>query len=347
MKKLGNLATAVWSLGLTSALFIAPASAQDKTTLTVYTTLQKEVLTPYETAFEAAHPEIDIAWVRDAGGVIHARLLAERDNTRADVLFGVPVTNIVALSRDGLIEPYAPKDYMKLQSKFRDPNNPPLWTGLEMYLNIICFNTVEAEKKGIPAPKSWTDLANPIYKGQIAMPNPTMSNTGYGYVHSWIQKMGDEKAWDFLSALHENVAVYTNSSSTPCKYAATGEYVVGLSTDLTGPFLKTKGAPLELLVPDNETAWDIEAGAMVKGSKHAEAAKTLLDWGASKEAHAIFNKYYGAVGMDDLNNGPENSIPNGVTKAANYSVEWSIDNRQRILAEWAKRYDSKSEPKAN
>lgn len=336
---------AAWSLSLAAAFLSSSAIAQAKTALTVYTTLQKEVLTPYENAFEAAHPDIDVNWIRDAGGVIHARLLAERDNPRADVIFGVPVTDIVGLARDGLIEPYAPKDYMKLQPKFRDKQNPPLWTGLEMYLNVICFNTVEAAKRGIPEPKSWTDLANPIYKGQIAMPNPTMSNTGYGYVHSWIQKMGEEKAWDFLSKLHENVSVYTNSSSTPCKYAATGEYVIGLSTDLTGPFLKTKGAPLDLLVPDNETAWDIESTAMVKGSKKPDAAKVLIDWGASKEAHALFNKYYGAVGMDDLNNGPKNSIPNGASKAADYSVEWSIDNRQRILEEWAKRFDSKSEPK--
>lgn len=347
MKRTGYLKSTAWALGLAAAFVTSSAVAQDKTVLTVYTTLQKEVLTPYETAFEAAHPEIDVTWIRDAGGVIHARLLAERDNPRADVLFGVPVTNIVSLARDGLIEPYAPKDYMKLQPKFRDTNDPPLWTGLEMYLNVLCFNTVEAEAKGIPQPKHWTDLADPVYKGQIAMPNPTMSNTGFGYVHSWIQKMGEEKAWDFLSKLHENVAVYTNSSSTPGKYAASGEYVVGLSTDLTCPFLKTKGAPIEILVPDDETAWDIESTAMVKGSKHPELAKVMIDWGASREAHELFNKYYGAVGMDDLNNGPPNSVPNGAAKAADYSVEWSIDNRQRILEEWAKRFDSKSEPKAN
>jgi iron(III) transport system substrate-binding protein len=332
-------------MGLSVALMSSSAISQQKTQLTVYTTLQKEVLTPYEKAFEAAHPEIDITWIRDAGGVIHARLLAERDNPRADVLFGVPVTNIVSLSRDGLIEPYAPKDYKKLQAKFRDTNDPPIWTGLEMYLNIICFNTVEAKKRNIPEPKSWTDLANPVYKGQIAMPNPTMSNTGYGFVHSWIQEMGEDKAWAFLDKLHDNVAVYTNSSSTPCKQASTGEYVVGMSTDLTGPFLKTKGAPIDLLVPDNRTAWDIEATAMIKGSKKRDAAKTLIDWGASKEAHALFNKFYGAVGMDELTSGPENFIPNGAAKAADYSVEWSIDNRQRVLETWAKKYDSKSEPK--
>ena len=143
-----------------------------KTQLTVYTSLQKEVLAAYEEAFRKAHPDIQIGWVRDAGGVIHARLLAERQNPRADVIFGLPVTDILSLEREGMIERYAPKGYENLKPKFKDGNNPPIWTGIDMYLNVICFNTVEAKKRNLPRPERWSDLAKPVYKGQIAMPNP-------------------------------------------------------------------------------------------------------------------------------------------------------------------------------
>jgi len=343
-KQLRRLLPATAAAALMSA---APVHAAEKIQLTVYSTLQKEALTPYAAAFEKAHPEYHINWVRDAGGVIHARLLAERDNPRADVIFGLPVTDILSLAHDGLIEPYAPKGYQQLDPMFIDKNTPPLWTGLDMYLNVICFNTVEAQKRGIPKPTSWSDLLNPVYKGQIAMPNPTMSNTGYGYVHGWMQKMGEDKAWQFLDKLHENISVYTSSSATPCKMAAAGEYVVGLSTDLTGPFLKTKGAPIDLLVPNNETAWDIETAAMIKGSKKPDAAKVLIDWGVTRQAREVFGKLYGVVGMDNLGEGPPNSIPDGVKKAQHYDVQWSIDNRTRILTEWAKRYNSKSEAKGS
>jgi iron(III) transport system substrate-binding protein len=338
--------TRIALLGVALACLAWPALAQTpKVTITAYTSLQKEVLAPYEAAFRKAHPEIGIAWVRDAGGVIHARLLAERANPRVDVIFGLPVTDIVGLAREGLIEPYAPKGYEKLKPRFHDSKNPPVWTGLEMYLNVICFNTVEAKKRNLPKPEHWTDLAKPIYRGQIAMPSPAMSNTGYGYVHSWMQSMGEDAAWKFMDALHENVAIYTNSSSTPCKYASTGEFAIGLSTDLTGPQLKTKGAPIDLVVPKDKTAWDIESMALPKGSKHPEAAKVLLDWGVTKEASETFNKYYGIVGYPGLNNGPQNSIPDGDSYAMDYSVEWSIDNRDRLIGEWSKRYDAKSEAK--
>src|ERR1700676_14968 len=124
-------------------------------TITAYTSLQKEVLAPYEAAFRAVHPEIQIAWVRDAGGVIHSRLLAERGNPRADIIFGLPVTDIVGLYKEGLIEPYGPKGYEQLKPRFRDARQPPAWVGLEMYLNTICFNTVEAESRKMPRPTPW------------------------------------------------------------------------------------------------------------------------------------------------------------------------------------------------
>ena len=335
-------------LALALVLLAGPAMAQSPpVTLVAYTSLQKEVLAPYEAAFRKVHPEIQITWVRDAGGVIHARLLAERANPRADIIFSLPVTDIVGLYKEGLIEPYAPKDFEKLKPRFRDSRAVPVWTGLEMYLNVICFNTVEAQKRNLPRPTRWADLANPVYRGQITMPSPAMSNTGYGYIHGWMQAMGESTAWDFLDKLDQNVAVYTSSSATPCKYASTGEYAIGLSTDLTGPMMKTRGAPIDLIVPTDKTAWDIEAIALPKGSRHPEAAKLMLDWAVTREASQTFNKYYGIVGFPGLNNGPPNSIPDGDALAADYSVEWSIDNRDRLIAEWFKRYNAKSEPKAN
>lgn len=329
-----------------ASLADAQSAAPGKVQLTVYTSLQKEVLAAYEEAFRKAHPDIQIGWVRDAGGVIHARLLAERQNPRADVIFGLPVTDILSLEKEGMIERYGPKGYENLKPKFKDKNNPPIWTGIDMYLNVICFNTVEAKKRNLPRPVHWTDLSNPVYKGQIAMPNPAASNTGYGYVHSWLQTMGEQPGWKFMDALHDNVAVYTNSSSTPCKLASTGEYAIGLSTDLTAPMMKTKGAPIDIVVPVDKTAWDIESKAMVKNSKNPEAAKKLLDWGTSRAANEEYIKFIGSVGLPNLTNvPPPNSIVGGDAMAADLDLQWSIDNRSRIIGEWSKRYSSKSESK--
>ena len=348
-KGCGRIASTVAAVAIAVTCSVqagAQTAPGEKVQLTVYTSLQKEVLAAYEEAFRKVHPEIQIGWVRDAGGVIHARLLAERQNPRADVIFGLPVTDILSLEKEGMIERYAPKGYENLKPKFKDKNNPPIWTGIDMYLNVICFNTVEAKKRNLPRPEHWSDLAKPIYKGQIAMPNPAASNTGYGYVHSWLQTMGEQPGWKFMDALHENVGVYTNSSATPCKLASTGEYAIGLSTDLTAPMMKTKGAPIDIIIPVDKTTWDVESKAMLKGSKNPEAAKKLLDWGTSLAANEEFIKFIGSVGLPNLKSSPPpNSLVNGDAMAADLDLQWSIDNRTRIISEWSKRYSSKSEPK--
>ena len=67
-----------------AALVASPALAQ-KTKLTVYAGLEADQVGAYKTAFEAAYPDIEIAWVRDSTGVVTARFLAEKDNPRAEI----------------------------------------------------------------------------------------------------------------------------------------------------------------------------------------------------------------------------------------------------------------------
>ena len=71
------------------ALAATPAFAQ-KTKLTVYTALENDQLDPFKKAFEADNPTIEIAWVRDSTGVVAAKLIAEKDNPRADVIWASP-----------------------------------------------------------------------------------------------------------------------------------------------------------------------------------------------------------------------------------------------------------------
>ncbi len=54
-------------------------------------------------------------WVRDSTGVMTARFLAEKDNPRADVVFGLAVTSIVLFEKQGLLETYEPKRRVALK----------------------------------------------------------------------------------------------------------------------------------------------------------------------------------------------------------------------------------------
>lgn len=334
-------AAAAAALGILAA---SPAAAQ-KTRLTVYSALETDQIGPYKQAFEADNPDIEIQWVRDSTGVMTARFLAEKDNPRADVVWGLAATSLMMFEKAGLLETYTPKGADALKPAFRDMAAPYTWTGMDAWLAVVCYNTAEGGKTNKPKPVSWADLAKPDYKGQIVMPHPASSGTGYLAIAAWLQVMGEEKGWQFMDKLHDNIAVYTHSGSAPCVQAARGERLIGIGFDMRGASEKTKGAPIDLIIPSEGVGWDMEATGIVKGTKNLEAAKKLADWAASKKGSELYGKYYALVANPDVKAAPPNYPADGEAKMVKNDFGWMADNRDRILAEWSKRYESKSAPK--
>ena len=327
------------------AIAAGQADAQQKTRVTVYTALESDQLQPYKQAFESENPDIDIQWVRESTGVITSRFLAEKDNPRADVVWGLAVTSIIAFEKAGLVHAYTPKGADQLKPAFRSPANPMGWTGMDAWLAVVCVNTVEQKKANAPMPASWMDLTDAKFKGQVVMPNPASSGTGFLAIAGWIKAMGEAGAWAFMDKLHDNVAVYTHSGSAPCVQAARGERMVGIGFDMRGASEKTKGAPIELVIPKEGSGWDMEATAIVKGTKNLAAAQRVADFAVSRKANELYGKYYAIVAAPGLNVAPPNYPANAEPSMLSLDLAWMSENRDRILAEWTKRYDGKSAPR--
>ena len=333
-------------VALAAAALLA-GSALAKTTLTVYTALEAEELEPLRQGFVAEHPDIDIDWVRDSTGIITAKILAEIEagDPKADVFLGTSATSLLVVDSKGMLLPYAPKGLDKLDARFRDPRNPPHWVGVDAYAAVICYNTVEAKKFKLPKPASWQDLTAAVYKDHLVMPNPNSSGTGFLTVSSWLQMMGEDAAWKFMDAVHANMARYTHSGSKPCRLAAAGEVPIGISFAFRGARLKQKGAPLDLIVPEEGVGWEVEASGILKNSKKIEAAKALMDWHISPAAMKIFNEYLPILAIPGIAEPVKHFPPTTMEKMIDNDFSWAANNRKRILNTWQKRYDTKSEPK--
>lgn len=322
---------------------VGPAAAQ--TTLVVYTTLEQEYLDGFRRAFEADNPGIRIDFLRDATGVITARLQAEKATPRADAAWGLALTSMMVLDAEGILEPYKPAHFDSLRPEFRDPAPNPAWFGMEAWSAAVCFNTVEAAKLGLPVPTTWEDLTKPVYKGRVQMPNPASSGTGFFHVSGWIQMMGEARAWEFMDRLHQNVAVYVHSGSKPCRDAATGEFPVGISFELLGAQLKTRGAPIETLIMAEGGGWDMDAFAIIKGTRNLAVAKRLADWASSRKANELYSRFATQVAWPGIENRMPNYPPGVAESLIKNDFAWASSNRARILAEWTRRYDGKSAPR--
>ena len=345
--KSGRMKTVVASVTTAAmALALGAQVALAKTDLLVYTAVEADELKSFKKAFEKDYPDINIKWVRDSTGIVTAKLLAEKDNPKADIVWGLAATSLLFLSEVGYFQGYAPKGLDKLDKKYYDQkNSPPIWVGQRAWIASVCFNTVEAKKHKLTQPTSWEDLTKAEYKGYVIMPNPNSSGTGFLDVSSWLQMWGEKKGWGYMDALHTNIARYTHSGSAPCKLAARGEIPVGISFAYRGAKSKNAGAPINVIAPKEGVGWDLEAFAIVKGTKNLKAAQALADWSVTKKANEIYNKEYAVVAMPGVAKPVKNFPPGILKKMIKNDFAWAAANRKKILSEWQKRYDAKSDPK--
>jgi iron(III) transport system substrate-binding protein len=135
-----------------AGLLASGAAFAQKTELLVYTALETDQLKAYQEGFNKTNPDIAIKWVRDSTGVVTAKLLAEKANPQADVVMGVAASSLVLLDLEGMLQPYAPANLGAISAQYKDAKNPPAWFGMDVWGAAICFNTVEAQKQGLPKP---------------------------------------------------------------------------------------------------------------------------------------------------------------------------------------------------
>ena len=341
ISKAGRFSAALLAVfGLTSGV----VQAQEK--LNVYSALAKEHFAELIDAFQQQEPNLKINKLLTSNGPLIARVLAEKDNPQADVLLGVSVPGLIVLGEKQMLLPYAPAGLDQIKDRFYDRRGTaPTWVGTDAWASALCFNKREGERRGVAQPTSWADLTNPKYKGLIVMPNPNSSATGLLAIAGWMQIMGKDKAWEYMDALHKNIAQYVHSGSKPCRMAASGEATIGIAYPAPGVQAINSGAPLAIVVPSEGVGSEVEGVAILAKAQNVSAAKRLADFAASRRANEIHNKYYALVARKGVMT-PVKNYPEGEEKAlVEMDFYWVAANRDQILTEWQKRYGSKDEPK--
>ena len=327
-----------------AAILLAACAAKPaaNTKLVIYTAKENEEIERYLPAAETALPDLQLEVLRLSTGDLTARLLAEKDNPQADVIWGVAATSMMIFQNEGMLDPYAAKGYETILPQFREQSDPPYWVGDDAYVTAFCVNTALTDELGLPVPQSWQDLLDPVYEGHIVMPNPASSGTGYMFVSSVLQGLGEEEGWAYLADLDKNMAIYTKSGSKPCKMAGAGEYPIGISFEFVAASQIASGAPMVMVLPSDGSGYEMEVNALVKGTDNPEGAKRFLDWAIGDEAMGMYAEYFGVLAK------PGFDVPEGIPadiadRLYPMDFKWSSDNRDAILARWTDNFAAKTE----
>jgi iron(III) transport system substrate-binding protein len=309
-------------------------------TVTLYTSLDEDEIPTYVAAAKVAMPDIDIQVLRLSTGDIGARILAEAQNPQNDLIWSWALTSMLDKRVTDLLEPYAPKGVEAMLPQYRDKDGK--WTATTGYMEAFCVNTERLKAKGMPMPTSWEDLANPAYKGEVLMPNPVSSGTGFVAISAILQRLGDEKGWELLGEVDKNMAEYTKSGSAPCKRAARGEYAIGASLVLGATQVIEEGYPVEMVIPAGGAGYEISASGLMAGSKNKEEAKRVLDWLVSPEAVALYAQFKEIVPLPGYKPRAEllaAGFPEDINEIL-FAVDFgkSTSEKPNILNEWTTRF---------
>jgi iron(III) transport system substrate-binding protein len=277
------LATIVAAVALS-----APLSAAAQGELVVYCTPQEEWCRPMVAAFEKA-TGIKVLMTRKSSGEFYAQVKAEAANPRGDIWWGGTGDPHLQAAEEGLTEPYKSPRMSELQDWAVKQWEQSKNRTVGVYAGALGFsyNIEQAKKKGIPELKCWKDLLDPKLKDEIQVANPNSSGTSYTMLATLVQLMGEDKAFDYLKALHKNVNQYTKSGAAPARAAATGESIVGITFLHDAVTQAVNGAPVKIVAPCEGTGYEIGSMSIIKGAKNLENAKKWYDWALTPEAQSI------------------------------------------------------------
>ena len=321
---------------------VDPSSITD--TINVYTALEDDIIEAYLTSFREQYPNITINITRDSTGTIISKLIAEKDDPVADVVWGTAVTSLLTLDEYDLIQPYDPEGVDRILSQFKDVETPARWVGIDVPETAFLVNKAECERLGVDVPESYADLIKPEYEGHIAMSDPTSSGTGLFIINGMLQMMATEKGdytagWEYLDAFDKNVIEYTPSGSKPAKMVAAGEALIGLSMGYRCVTLAQENPECVVVFPSEGSAWDVEANCLIKKSEVKDAAKVFLDWAISDEAMESYQEEYPIIAT-----GGDGSVPEGYNQDPVKNLSDVIDlyemadYREEFFTEFTEKY---------
>ena len=204
------------------------------------------------------------------------RLLAENARPQADVFWSnEPVRTLVLKSRD-VLAPYRSPNVEGIPPVLVDPDG--YWTGFSARMRVIVYNTntVKADE----APKSIFELADPKWKGQIAMADPRFGSTSF-HVAALYALAGDVKMDDFFRRLKANDVRIVDGNSVVRDLVARGDLKAGLTdTDDVNVAIED-GQPVSMVLPDQDgigVPVMPNMVSLVANAPHPDEGKQLIDY---------------------------------------------------------------------
>jgi len=240
-------------------------------TLTLYTSQPNEDAQMTVTAFEKAHPDIEVKWIRDGTTKLTARLQAElaAGGAAPDVLLIADSVTMESLKKQDLLAAYKSPEASRYDAQLYDPQG--YYYGTKLITTGIAYNTRAPMKPG-----SWQDLLKPELKNMTTLPSPLYS--GAAQIHMATLMNDPQLGFAWYEKLKANGAMPQSGNGAVMNAITSGSKGYGVLVDYMAIREKAKGAPIEFVFPKGGVSIVTEPVAMLKKAKNPDGAKAFIDF---------------------------------------------------------------------
>lgn len=339
MKRMKKSSAVMTSILLVAALTLGLLSGcsggggdDDKQVVNILSANYEEQIVLQKEYLQGLFPDAEINITYLSSGNMATKVQAEGKETEADILLSLSSGYANTLKSQGLLRAYEPETAFK--AEYADPDNIVLPNGV--WCGAILVNANRLAELGLPEPKSYADLLDPIYKGHIVMSDPNSSSTGYFFLHGLLNLYGEDAGWAYFDSLRENIMLFGQSGSVPSSMVEKGECPIGLGIDYEGMQMEADGKPVKTIFATEGAPFDYDTTLLV--NKDAEPSEFVLQVMAaitSVEGNAVFNNY-------------NKTVLEGGTDKGNYPADFKLldmagiadaELKAQIQQKWSDRYE--------
>ncbi len=315
----------VWAQGSKEAAVDASGNPVPTGKLVIYSAASEGEAESLVAKFNELYPDISVTIIRAGSGDLVTRVKTEWPKPEGDVILLMAQENLDQIY--DMLEPYKAANHDAFAPENRDSADIPRYYGTSMPLQAIMYNTNILSEDD--APKSWKDLADPKYKGEIVLGNPASSGSSYAQLFM----MNELYGLDFIEDVVANSTYVASSTSGPDSVAR-GEYAITVTGEANIAKKIDEGDPVAYVLPEEGTGHRIEGSAILANCANLDSARKFIDFMTSTDAMLIVRDECFRRPISNEISGPEHLPDLKDIKFFEYDAVKAADVKKQLVTDF-------------
>lgn len=271
--------------------FVAAEAPKDTIkTVRLYSSMQEEILMDIKKGVESQNAGLTMEYYFASTPKILTKITTERQSGQisADIIWLSDAADCLLLKSDGILQKYKSPESESILPAYLDPDG--FFAGTALVTVGIGYNTDKVAEKDVP--KTWEELTDTKWRGQIAMTDPGSSGSTLYAVSSLMQS--DQYGPAYFKKLHDNQLTLECNTAATHSAVAKGDFKLGVMLKHTTEELSAQGMhvafqPLE----ENCRIITVSPVALIEnGGLNEQNSKLLYDYILSEHGQKILANHH-------------------------------------------------------